>query len=304
MGVIHNVTRARADLDVFINAAAAPEYDEDPESLEQRDTSLMQTHPISEEHHPRHLEIIYHGLVWAFVGALYAAMFVPAYEAASNVLPLWISVVLATIAATVGGALVYSSAQLAVHTAFTSNIAVFGYLLMSGVVVSPLGPTVVGAGAGAITGASYGFLVKESKIYRAGAKLMAGLVAGGAVSVIGLIWVLILPDKLIWLIALLAPVSGVVYLKLLAIFVQRYSDLLPPFFNGAVAGIVLGGFIGFGLWLMGGVALEDVVPDWRAASTRITEIALSAIVAASMTTLVLGLIKAAFKLNWGNPYDK
>ena len=67
---------------------------------------------------------------------------------------------------------------------------------------------------------------------------------------------------------------------------------------------MIGGFIGFGLWLMGGVALEDVVPEWLATYTRITDVALNAIVAASITTLIMGVAKAVLRLHWGDPYDQ
>ncbi len=258
----------------------------------------------SETHGSKPFDVLYRGLVWAFVGALYAAMFVPVFEITATSLPRWLAPIFATIAATAGGALVYSSSQLAIQTAIFSNIAVFGYLLVSGVTVPPLGPTLVGAFVGAITGGFYGLVVKESRIYRAEAKLMAGIAAGGAVCVIGLVWVLVIDSKLVWLIALLAPVSGAVYLKLLDDFVRRFSDLLPPVGDGAAAGLVIGGFIGFGLWLMAGVALERVLPDWQATFDRIIDIAPGAIAAASLTTFLLGTLKAAFGLHWGDPYDR
>jgi len=264
----------------------------------------MPAHRNGDKRYPRPHEILYRGLVWAFVGALYAAMFVPVFEVTNNVLPFWIAPVFATIAATAGGALVYSSAQLAIQTAIFSNIAVFAYLLSQGVVVSPLGPTLVGAGVGTVTGGVYGLLVKESKIYRAEAKLMAGIVAGGAASIIGLVWVVIVDDKLVWLIALLAPMSGMIYLKLTASFVERFSDVLPPVGDGAVAGLVIGAFVGFGLWLGGAIALEKVVPEWHATFDRIKDIGLLAIAVASVTTFVMGMVKTALRLNWGDPYDQ
>ncbi len=264
----------------------------------------MESHSVTEGHDPRPRDILHRGLVWAFTGALYAAMFVPVFEVTGSTLALWIAPVLATVAATAGGALVYSSSQLAVQIAIFSNIAVFVYLVANGIVVAPLGPTLVGAGVGAVAGAIYGLTVKESRIYRADAKLLAGLVAGTAVSVIALAWVLIVGDKLIWLIALLAPVSGVVYLRFAGIFVQRYAGLFPPFIDGAIAGLVIGGFIGFGLWLMAGVAMADVVPEWRGIFDRITDLAPAAIAAGGITTFVLGMIKAAFRLHWGDPYDQ
>ena len=264
----------------------------------------MESQDVHEGRDPRPRDILHRGLVWAFTGALYAAMFVPVFEVTERTLALWLAPVLATVAATAGGALVYSSSQLAVQIAIFSNIAVFVYLIVSGVVVSPLGPTLVGSGVGVVAGAIYGFMVKESRIYRADAKLMAGLVAGAAVSVLGLGWVLVLGDRLVWLIALLAPISGMVYLKFAGKFVERFAGLLPPFMDGAIAGLVIGGFIGFGLWLAAGVALQDVLPEWQVAFDRITDLAPGAIAAASITTFVLGTIKALFRLDWGDPYDQ
>ncbi len=263
----------------------------------------MESAGSSEKPKSRGLEILYRGLVWAFVGALYAAMFLPVFEVTNNVLTLWVAPILATVAATAGGAMVYSSSQLAIQVALFGNIGVFGYLVISGVVVSPLGPTVVGAAIGAVIGGVYGLIVKKSKIYQADAKLMAAVLAGGAVSVIGVVWVFVAPYQLVWLVALLAPVSGMAYLKLTDIFVPRYHGLLPPFVDGALAGVLIGGFIGFGLWLMAGVALDEVVPGWLAAFNRLTGVLPGAIAAASATTFILGMLKAAFKLDWGDPYE-
>lgn len=235
-------------------------------------------------------EVLFRGVIWSLVGALYAAVFIPVFEVGINILPVWLALVLASVAATAGGALVYSSAQLAFQVAVISNVAVFGYTLVSGAAISPLGPVAVGTGAGAAVGALYGLMVKKSNIYRAEAKLLSSIVAGGTLSAIGVAWVLLFHGNPIFLVALLAPLSGVFYERSVNKFVQRFSDVLPPFADGAVAGAVIGGLLGLGLWVMGGAVLENVGAEWLTTINRIAYSAPLAIAAAAVTTFVVGMV--------------
>lgn len=255
----------------------------------------MHTQDYNDQAKPGGFEILFHGVTWALVGALYAALFVPVFEVVRNVLPLWVAPICATVAATAGGALVYSSSQLALLVAIFSNFAVFGYLLYSGETASPLAPIVVGAGIGTVVGAVYGLSVKESRIHSAEAKLLAGTVVGSALSILSLVWILVFDASIAILIAILAPLAGIIYVRIVNHFIKRYSDILPPFGDGAVAGMVIGGFIGFGLWIFGGIALENATPEWRDTIARIGASAPLAMAAASASTLVLGMLHEALR---------
>jgi hypothetical protein len=255
----------------------------------------MESKQHNNQHKPDRLEIFYQGIMWSFVGALYAAIFIPVFEVVQNVSPLWIAAICATLAATAGGALVYSSSQLALLVALSSNFAVFGYLLYSGEIASPLAPMSVGACIGAVVGGLYGQFVKESRIYRAEAILLAGVSVGAVVSLISLIWTLVFNASLTVLVMVLAPVSGLIYERIVDGFIQRYSDILPPAADGAVAGIVIGGLIGFGLWFMGGIALENASLQWRDTIQKIADSTHIAIAAAAASTLILGMLNAAIR---------
>ena len=111
-------------------------------------------------------------------------------------------------------------------------------------------------------GALYGLFVTESRIYSAEAKLLAGVTVGVIVSVVSLIWILIFNASLTVLVVVLAPLSGLIYERIVNDFVQRFSDILPPVGDGALAGLVIGGFIGFGLWLVSGIVLENAIAEW------------------------------------------
>lgn len=248
------------------------------------------------EHHPTVThEIFFYGVIWTFVGALYAALFMPVFEVVRHVWPLWTAPVCAAVVATAGGALVYSSSQLALLVAIFSNFAVFGYLLYSGEFASPLAPTLVGAGIGTIVGALYGLGVKESRINSADAKLMAGFVVGVAVSVVSLVWILVFNASLSILVAVLAPLTGLMYVKIVDHFIQRFSDVFPVFVDGAIAGAVIGGFIGFGLWVMGGIVLQKTAPEWQGTIAVIAESTPLAVAAASVSTGVLGMLYGALR---------
>lgn len=258
----------------------------------------MHVHQENKQSPQRWHEVLFHGVIWSFVGVLYAAVFILVFEVGRSTLPPWLAIVLASVAATAGGALVYSSAQLAFQVAVISTVAVFGYIVASGGGISPLEPVIIGAGAGVVVGALYGQFVKKSNIYRAEARLLSGIVTGGALSVVGVAWVLLLDSRRIFfLVALLAPLSGVIYERIVNDFVRRFSDVLPPFADGAVAGAVIGGLLGLGLWVMGGTVLVEnvVAAEWLKTINQIASSALLAIAAAAATTFVIGMIDAAVK---------
>ncbi len=260
---------------------------------------MLQTQEDRQQIKPDRLGIVFYGITWAFVGALYAALFMPLFEVVRNLLPVWAAAICATVAATAGGALVYSSAQLALMVAFVSNFAVFALLLYSGEMTSPLAPVTVGAGTGAIVGALYALIVKESRIYSAEAKLLAGVTVGSIVSVVSLIWILIFNASLTVLVVVLAPLSGLIYERIVNNFVQRFSDIFPPVADGAVAGLVIGGFIGFGLWLVSGIVLENAIEKWRDVISIISESTPIAIASAGASTFIMGMLYEAFRSKFG-----
>jgi hypothetical protein len=257
--------------------------------------AIMLTQENKKQHKPDRFEIIYNGIIWAFVGVLYAAIFIPVFEVTQNSIPLWAAAICATVAATAGGALVYSSSQLALMVAMASNFAVFGYLLYSGEMASPIAPIMVGAGVGFIVGAMYGLIVKESRIYRAEAILLAGIADGVVISILSLLWILVFNASVTLLVVVLAPLSGLIYVLIVNRFIQRYSDILPPIADGAVAGMVIGGFVGLGLWVMGAIAMDNATPEWRDSIETIVQSTPITIAAASVSTLLLGMLYAALR---------
>ena len=60
-------------------------------------------------------------------------------------------------------------------------------------------------------------------------------------------------------------------------------------------GAVIGGFIGFGLWIFGGTALENATPEWQDTIAGIGGSAPLAVAAASASTLVLGMLHEGFR---------
>ncbi len=249
--------------------------------------------------------VLFRGVVWAFVGALYAALFLPVFVVTSHWLPDWAAVVIATVAASAVGALVYSSSRLAVLVAMAANFVVFPILVTQGISASPWLPVQGGVGAGALVGLLYGMGAKESNVYRADAKLLAGVVAGLLVSVIAVIWQYFLGvSSVIWLVTVLAPICGLIYVQLCPTFVVRFSDLLPRYLDAAVAGAIVGGFIGFGLWVMGGVVLGTTPEVWTAPIQRIAQLLPQALPLAAIASFILGLMRSLLKVQWKDMYDE
>ena len=134
----------------------------------------------SHSHDPlgRFKEVLVRGLIWAFIGTLYALLFVFfsvfANQWEHQINPYFFSGVLAgTI-----GALIYSSMRLAVLMAIIITPVSSLLLLLSNAPMDPFSLILIIGSVGGIIGAFYGHYSIASRVYRADAKTLAGFCAG------------------------------------------------------------------------------------------------------------------------------
>jgi hypothetical protein len=197
------------------------------------------------------------------------------------------------------GGLFYGSMRLAFIVAIFTNIAVFGYLTSSTGYVDPKGVIALGAGVGLVIGAIYGATVKDSHVFRADAKFLAGTLAGLLASGVAVIAALAEWQwPLAQLLGFLAPTTGLIYVLLVPRFIRRFSNLLPATGDGALVGAAVGGFVGLGLWVMGGNVLEDMAGPWAELSDSIVAQWPMAIAFAAGGAFVLGFVRSSFDLSW------
>jgi len=245
-------------------------------------------------------EAVMRGMIWAFVGATFGALYVPLFEFLRQVLPVSPSYVLACAAAAAAGALFYGSMRLAVIVAVFANVAIFVYFVFfAGGGLPPTYALAVGAAVGLVVGALYGASVRDSRVFRAHAKLLAGTVAGIGGATLAVLAVALFGEvRLAWLVGVLAPVCGLFYVLVAPRFVERFSHLLPPAVDGALVGAAVGAFLGLAFWVLAGVVLDEVTAPWDTMTAHIAAQWPGAIIFAALGACMLGLARSVCGLEW------
>ncbi len=194
------------------------------------------------------------GIIWGFIGILFGSLFVILLNLSKSISgPIPPLIIAGTLSAGVG-ALIYGSMRLAVLVAaFCAPLSVM-ILVASHQATNPFFMVVATGSLGAVVGAFYGAFARSSRVYRADAKALAGLTAGllvsGGYAVMTLLLGISLPISL--QVALLCPLTGLLYTWLVVPFIPRFENLLPPIGDGALAGFGAALFIGFSMWLVAG----------------------------------------------------
>ncbi|PUB89793.1 MAG: hypothetical protein DBP01_09440 [gamma proteobacterium symbiont of Ctena orbiculata] len=204
-------------------------------------------------------EALIRGAIWAFIGLLYAMLFVFSAAFADYwQLPIDPYLFAGVLAGTLG-ALIYSSMRLAVlMTTIISPISIF-YFILTDHPVDLLMLVIVVSVVGAIVGALYGVFSMGSRVNRADAKTLAGFSAGWLASLSYLLVVnLTAPLSISTLVALLCPLTGILYVALVPGFIKLYDNLLPPVGDGLMVGMGVSGFIALCFFVMIG-SIDDSV---------------------------------------------
>lgn len=196
-------------------------------------------------------EALIRGAIWAFIGLLYAMLFV-FFAAFSDYWQLPIDPLLfAGVLAGTLGALIYSSMRLAVlMTVIISPICIF-YFILASHPVNVLYLLLLVSVLGAIIGAMYGVFSMGSRVNRADAKTLAGFSAGWLAS-LGYLLLSSFTDVLTLstIVALMCPVTGIIYVSLVPGFIKLYDNLLPPVGDGLIVGIGVSGFVALSFFVM------------------------------------------------------
>lgn len=196
-------------------------------------------------------EALIRGAIWAFIGLLYAMLFV-FFSVFSGYwkLPAEPYFVALLLSGTIG-AIIYSSMRLAVFMAgLLFPISIFYFTLSDGnMTLTALLKILLPAGL--VIGGLYSLFAKGSRIDCADAKTLAGFCVGG---ILGLGYLLAEPwlkqIPLPWLVAIACPVTGMLYVFVVPTFIRLYRDLLPPVGDGALVGGFVAIFIAFCSFIM------------------------------------------------------
>jgi len=239
------------------------------------------------------------GAVWAVIGLIYGFVFVLIRAAVPAGLFPMSELVLPAVGTTAFGALLYGSMRLTVIVAIYAIVAVVVAFLFIGRPTHLPSLLVVGGVAGVVVGVWFGWHVKNSFIYRADAKIIAGAVAGLLASTAVVVPALLgVPLPLGLEMLLLAPLSGLLYVGLAPHCVCRLSHLLPPVGDGAVVGLGVGLLMAVLFWIMSGTLeghlpateqafVDDLVGQWPLAA-----------LAAAAGAFMAGSLRAILGVRW------
>jgi hypothetical protein len=240
-------------------------------------------------------EPLIRGAIWAFIGLLYAMLFILFVALAEHWRPPIDPVVAAGILAGTLGALIYSSMRLAVlMTAIISPISIF-YFVLAPWPVDLLYLLLIVSLIGAVIGGLYGLYSTGSRVNRADAKTLAGFCSGWLASLgyLSLSW-LVEGIPLSLVIAVMCPLTGMLYVWMVPSFVKHYDELLPPIGDGLIAGVGVSAFVALTCLVMISSIDSSVAGSLLPALERVQEILpqslLGGIVGGGLAGVVSGLL--------------
>lgn len=240
-------------------------------------------------------EALIRGAIWAFVGLLYAMLFV-FFSVFSGYwkLPAEPYFVALLLSGTIG-AIIYSSMRLAVFMAgLLFPISILYFTLNEGHITLTTVLTIL-LPAGIIIGGLYSFFDRNSRIDCADAKSLAGFSVGcflGLGYLLGKPWLSSL--SLPWLIAIACPLTGMFYVTVVPTFIRLYRNLLPPVGDGALVGGFVAIFIAFCSFIMASSIDNSMagtlVPEVEQVLERLPSAMLGGLLGAGLAGVVSGLM--------------
>ncbi len=246
-------------------------------------------------------------VIWAFVGALFGVLFIAAQHVLKGVAEPLDPLIIAAAAAAAGavGALIYSSMRLAVVAAGVTTVLLIALQFALGIGSKRLAEPVDiavwlgAAGAvGAVVGAYYGHATPASRVNRAMAKTLAGLVAGAST---GLLWGIVVQlagEAPLWLtVAVLVPAVGWSYVALAAHFVRWGSRWLPRVIDAALVGAVVALVVALGYWAVA-ASVNPAIVGGDGLDRMLTAQLPEALVAGAGGGMIAGFLRGMLGFGW------
>ena len=244
-------------------------------------------------------EALIRGAIWSFIGLLYAMLFVFFVALAEHWQPPVDPVFLAGILAATFGALIYSSMRLAVlMTVIISPVSIFYVILSPWPVNLPVLLLVVTI-IGAVIGGLYGVFSMGSRINRADAKTLAGFSAGWLAS---LSYLLLTPSvddlPLNLVVALMCPLTGMLYVWMVPGFIKHYDDLLPPVGDGLIAGVGVSAFVALTFFVMVSSIDSSVAGSLLSALEQVRELLPQSLLGGIIGGGLAGIVSGILLTDW------
>lgn len=245
------------------------------------------------------IEALIRGAIWALVGVIYGFLLVVMLHGLPADLFPYLGYPITVITASALGALLYGSMRLTVMVSIYAAIAVaIVFVTYSGTPTLQLLIS-TGAAIGLLAGTVYGRFVASSRVYRADAKILAGVFAGAIASLSALLPAILfepLPDFLLAMI--LCPLTGMLYMAVLPWFIHRYSDLLPPIADGALVGMGAGALMGLLFAIMIGTLEGYLNPIQEQRVASILHAWPDAALGGALGAFLVGAGRSLFRVPW------
>lgn len=240
-------------------------------------------------------EALIRGAIWAFVGLLYGFLFVSfAVFAEVRSLPIHPNFFAGILSGTIA-ALIYSSMRLVVLMSLLLFPLSILYFTLTDGEISLISWFKIMLPAGLVIGALYGHFSTSSRIRRADAKTLAGFSVGTLVSLGYLLGDYAFPNvSIAWVVGVMCPLTGALYVLVVPTFIRLYQDVLPPAGDGALIGACIAVFVSFCSFVMAGSIDTSLagalVPEVEAILRRMQPAMLGGVVGAGLGGVVSGLL--------------
>jgi hypothetical protein len=244
-------------------------------------------------------EALIRGAIWAFIGLLYAMLFVFFVALAEHwglpVNPVFLAGILAASL----GALIYSSMRLAVlMTIIVSPICIF-YFILASWPIDLIFLLITVSLIGALIGALYGHFSTGSRVHRADAKTLAGFSAGWLASLGFLLLSALYADlSLSLVVGIMCPVTGFLYVWMVPGFIKYYDNLLPPIGDGLMVGIGVSGFVALTFFVMISSVDSDVAGPLISALDQVQQMLPTAMIGGVLGGGFAGVVSGLLLTNW------
>lgn len=244
-------------------------------------------------------------LAWVFAGIAFGFIFVVSGEVLRGAVGDPWRMALATVIASAMTSLAYGSMRL---TVIVANV-MLGVLVLYFAFddqpgqLSLVSIMLASAGIGALVGGVYGWRETRSHVWCADAKIVAGLVAGLAPALLALLLpsfglneAALHPE----IVAILAPLAGVVYVMRAGWFVAHCHRLLPRVGDGILVGMGVGVVTGLLFLVMAGIFGIDMGSELSAFFTHVDARLGATLLWSAGGCLVLGLARSFMRVPWYN----
>ena len=159
----------------------------------------------------------------------------------------------------------------------------------------------VGGIIGVIIGAIYGHKDKQSRVFCADAKIVAGLYAGVLAAFLTYLMALLMKEGAYpWAAIIAAPVAILIYIASAHWFIKRCHHWIPPVGDGAIVGLGVGAATGLLFMIMAATLNPDLLQmgHHRSIVEGVQQFWAPTVLGTAGICFTIGVLRTVFKVRW------